>query len=60
MKWLNQILDAHAFWSHDHARRDVFLTSDNFFSKRLIGLSQFPDTTILEPKEAVRLIDWLS
>jgi hypothetical protein len=49
-KWRNKICDAQAFWSHEHNRRDVFVTSDGNFAKR------FPDRRILTPEQASAII----
>lgn len=55
MRWRNQMLDAQALWAHDHAGRDVFVTSD----QRLRVLNDHPDfpaMTIRTPEEAVALL----
>ncbi|MCR4377307.1 MAG: hypothetical protein NUV50_04355 [Rhodospirillales bacterium] len=54
-RWRNQILDAQAFWAHEHHGRDVFVTSDKRF-KCLMGRPDFPDAIIEEPHEAVSRI----
>lgn len=51
-KWLNEFLDAQIFWTHDHNKRDVFVTSDANFAKRLKP-SKFPSAKICDPEEAV-------
>ncbi|THV17120.1 hypothetical protein [Rhizobium rhizophilum] len=54
-RWRNQILDAQALWAHDHAGRQVFVTSD----QRLWVLNDHPDfprMVIRPPEDAVTLI----
>lgn len=52
-KWRNQILDAQAFWAHENARRDYFVTTDKEFL-RLERKGLVSEGTILRPDEAVR------
>lgn len=52
-KWRNKILDAQAFWAHDHAGRDVFVSSDGKF-KRLLT-PEFGNPKICTPEEAVKI-----
>jgi len=54
-RWRNKMLDAQAFWAHEHARRDVFVTSDARFRK-LNGHPQFPGASVKDPPEALALI----
>lgn len=54
-RWRNQMLDAQALWAHEHAERQVFVTSD----KRLLllnGHPDFPNMIISPPEEAAALI----
>lgn len=51
--WKNKFLDAQAFYVHDASRRDVFITSDSNFSKRLTGSLAFPNAKVLKPSEAI-------
>jgi hypothetical protein len=51
-RWRNQILDAQGFWAHEHAKRDIFVTSDRRF-RVLAGHPEFPKAVILQPAEAV-------
>jgi len=53
-KWRNMILDAQAFWAHRYNERDVFVTSDRNFGRRLAG--RF-DTKIMTPDEAAALLN---
>jgi len=55
MRWRNQMLDAQALWAHDHAGRDVFVTSDQRL-RILNGHSDFPGMTIRTPEEAIALL----
>ncbi|MEO1314497.1 MAG: hypothetical protein AAFV27_11580 [Pseudomonadota bacterium] len=51
--WRNKILDAQAYWAHEHAERDFFVTSDANFARRLHDHPQFPDATIMTPERAI-------
>jgi hypothetical protein len=53
-KWRNRLCDAQAFWAHDDNRRDVFVTSDERFKKRLSKRREFLASTIATPIEAAR------
>ncbi len=53
--WRNRMLDAQAYWAHDHANRDVFVTTDGHF-RRLEGLAAFPRAIVKDPTEAAALI----
>ena len=55
MRWRNQILDAQALWAHDHARRDVFVTSDRRLSV-LNNHPNFPAMIIRKPEEAAAML----
>jgi len=55
LRWRNQLLDAQAFWSHDHVRRDVFVTSDRRF-RVLTGHPLFPEAAICNPQEAAAML----
>lgn len=54
-RWRNKMLDAQAFWAHEHAGRDVFVTSDARF-QRLNGHPAFPDASVKCPIDAAALI----
>lgn len=54
-RWRNKMLDAQAFWAHDHAKRDVFVTSDKRF-KNLNNHVDFPTAHVVTPMEATDLI----
>ncbi len=54
-RWRNKLLDAQAFWAHEHANRDVFVTSDGRF-KNLNGHDEFPAAIVLTPREAAELL----
>ncbi len=51
-RWRNQILDAQAYWAHENARRDIFVTSDGRF-KVLEENGAFPSARICLPEEAL-------
>lgn len=55
MRWRNQILDAQAFWAHEHAEHDIFVTSDVRFNV-LERHPAFPDAVIKEPAEAAGIL----
>ena len=50
-RWRNQMLDAQAFWAHEHAGRDVFVTSDRRFLK-LMGNDGFAGAMVKTPEDA--------
>ncbi len=54
-RWRNKILDAQAFWRHDNAQREIFVTSDQRFSV-LEWHEDFPDAIIKNPDEAIEYI----
>ncbi len=54
-RWRNQLLDAQAFWAHQHAEHDVFVTSDKRF-RVLEGHPDFPTAVVRNPLEAVGLL----
>lgn len=54
-RWRNQMLDAQALWAHDHARRDVFVTSDLRLHK-LNNHDEFPRMVIKTPAEAAAML----
>lgn len=56
LRWRNQMLDAQALWAHDHARRNVFVSSD----KRLMKLNsqqEFPLIKVMKPEAAAALLN---
>lgn len=53
--WRNQILDAQAYWAHENANREIFVTSDRRF-KKLEGLPNFKNATVKAPEEAVDVL----
>jgi len=53
-RWRNQILDSQAFWAHEHNGRQVFVTSDMNFKRKLVG-SLFQDAWVCDPTEAARI-----
>ncbi|OJU71378.1 MAG: hypothetical protein BGO05_09850 [Rhizobiales bacterium 63-7] len=55
-KWRNRFLDAQAMWGHIFYGRDVFVTSDRNFSKRLSAHSRFRDIEIATPSKAASLL----
>jgi len=54
-RWRNRMLDAQAFWAHEYAGRDVFVTSDVRF-RSLNGHPKFLGTRIMSPPEASTLV----
>ena len=55
-RWVNQMLDTQAFWAHENAARDVFVTSDRNFRRKLVGHPSFTKAKVLTPKEALELL----
>jgi len=54
-KWRNKLLDAQAFWAHEHNNRDVFVTSDTNFVSKLLNHQLFPSALVKTPCDAVNL-----
>lgn len=54
-RWRNQILDAQAVWAHDHADRQVFVTSDRRLWI-LNGHANFPNMVVRSPEDAVSML----
>ena len=55
-KWRNAWCDRQMIWSHEHHNRDVFVTRDENFSKRLSGRAGFEHLRIMAPKDAISLL----
>lgn len=55
-KWRNKLLDAQALWAHLDNERDIFVTSDKNFSKRLLTHPRFGDVVIATPTEALHVL----
>ena len=55
-KWCNAWCDRQMIWSHEYHGRDVFVTGDGNFSKKLSGRAGFEHLRIMKPKEAVSLL----
>jgi hypothetical protein len=55
-RWRNAFCDRQMFWAHDYHQRDVFVTSDDNFRKRLSQSSHFERAHIATLDEAVRLL----
>lgn len=54
-KWRNAFCDRQMYWSHDHHKRDVFVSGDGNYRK-LLTASIFAGTRIMTPAEAVALL----
>lgn len=54
-RWRNQMLDAQALWAHEHAVREIFVTSDQRL-KTLNGHADFPKMAVTTPEEAASLL----
>lgn len=54
-RWRNRLCDVQAFWAHDHAQRDIFVTRDIEF-QRLLRHPAFADAAILPPLQVTSLI----
>lgn len=55
-KWRNALCDRQMFWAHTYHERDVFVTSDKNFKKKLGASSEFSATKIMTPEEACECI----
>jgi len=55
-KWRNRLCDVQAYWSHENAGREVFVTSDPNFGKKLIGHDAFPNAAVMTPQDAAKLL----
>jgi hypothetical protein len=55
-KWRNKLLDAQAIWAHINYGRDVFVTSDKNFSRRLSTHPRFETVVIATPTEVADII----
>lgn len=56
-QWRNAWCDRQMFWAHQKSRRDVFVTSDKNYSRRLTKTPQFSAARVMSPDEAVALIN---
>jgi hypothetical protein len=57
-RWRNRLCDAQAFWGHVDNKRDVFVTSDRRFKRRLSKKGgPFSAETITTPAEAIEILD---
>jgi len=54
--WRNAFCDRQMFWSHVYRSRDVFVTRDSNFQRKLSRSALFSQERILNPHEAVALI----
>ena len=54
-KWRNCLGAAQAYWSHENAKRDVFVTADASFW-RLRMKAEFADAVIMTPTETVQML----
>ncbi len=54
-KWRNAWCDRQMIWSHIHHDRDVFVTRDGNFRKRLKKCKRFEDIVVATPSEAASL-----
>jgi hypothetical protein len=54
--WRNRLCDVQAFWTHHEYKRDVFVTSDQNFSDRILKVPDFGSARILTPQQAAALL----
>lgn len=54
-KWRNCLGAVQAFWAHENAKRDVFVTTDGNFS-RLRNRIEFADAVVVTPIQAVQML----
>lgn len=57
-RWRNNILDAQAYWAHDHNDRDVFVTHDKAY-KKLNGHPAFPRGHVVNHEEVGAMMEQL-
>jgi hypothetical protein len=55
-RWRNAFCDRQMFWAHDHDSRDVFVTSDENFAKRLGQSAHFCGARIAKPETAMSIL----
>ncbi|MEM6539496.1 MAG: hypothetical protein AAF668_17435 [Pseudomonadota bacterium] len=55
-KWRNAWCDRQMIWAHEHYKRDVFVTSDKIFEKKLSGKLGFEHLKICSPDEAAAML----
>ncbi|WP_425045019.1 hypothetical protein [Primorskyibacter sp. S87] len=55
-KWRNAWCDGQMIRAHEHHKRDVFVTSDKIFEKKLTGKSGFEHLKICSPDEAAAML----
>ncbi|WP_209835305.1 hypothetical protein [Ruegeria sp. HKCCE3926] len=55
-KWRNAWCDRQMIWAHEHHKRDVFVTSDKNFDKKLSGKLGFEHLKICSPDEAAAML----
>ena len=56
IKWRNCLCDVQAFWAHDDANRDVFVTSDGNFRRKLLNSPSFKTAVIKTPAETIQML----
>jgi len=54
--WRNAFCDRQMFWAHDYYQRDIFVTSDANFKKRLSRHPTFGQARVHTPEEVVALL----
>ncbi len=54
--WRNAFCDRQMFWAHAWRCRDVFVTSDSNFRRKLLRSDLFSKKRILEPDEAIAVL----
>ncbi|WP_104666922.1 hypothetical protein [Ensifer adhaerens] len=54
-KWRNCLGAAQTFWAHENAQRDIFVTSDQSFS-RLRNKAEFAGAVILTPTQTAQML----
>nr|WP_156133989.1 hypothetical protein [Ensifer sp. ZNC0028] len=55
-EWRNRLGAAQAFWAHENAERDVFVTTDENFT-RLPYKAEFSGAVIMTPTQAVETLN---
>jgi len=57
LRWRNQMLDAQALWAHDHAGRDIFVTSDGRL-KKVADRGNLLGIVVCTPEEAAAMLQY--
>lgn len=54
--WRNRFCDVQALWAHDDSNRDIFVTSDDNFGRRLAPDPRFTGVVVVTPQDATLVL----